>query len=574
MQSILKTTVTIILLIICTVELIAQGCSFQALITPTHIACNGMNTGAATVVTNPSSGSYTYLWSTGATTKEITNVYAATYFVKITDQYGCERVEFITLTESPKLETSAILSHPICYNQNSGSIALEPSGGVQPYTYTWSNNKTTIENLNLYSGSYSVEVTDAHLCKIQKTYVLYQPQRITTNAEIVEVRGYGLSDGAINISTSGGVHPYEYTWTNALSYTAFAEDIFDIPSNTYHLHIRDSKSCTYDTSIFVPQPPPLSLTSNIKHVFCNAFNDGAIEVFVQGGVPPYNYTWANQFIILTETSSKLSNIPTAWYYLTVTDANGIGLVDSFFVDEPNKIIGNIQTTDAFCYDSLNGNAYVTVSGGTPPFSYKWSNGSSQQNIEHVRAGKYSLQIVDAYGCFLRMETTINEPNKIQVSTSVKHITCKDHHNGKIFTSVHGGIAPYTYTWSNGAQTQNIEMLQKGIYSVTVSDAHNCPVTVSDEVLIPFNGCIEIPNTFTPNGDNINDTWVITNSYLYPNIEVKVINQQGYPVFENIGYHKDWDGKYNGNSIPSSTYYYIVDLHNDDPIYKGIITIIR
>lgn len=572
-KHVIKNILLLLLISIWHNTLYAQACGFTASITPTHIACNGMNTGAATVVESPA-GAYTYQWSTGATTKQISNVYAATYFVKITDIYGCEVLEFITLTQPTKLETTATISNPICYNENSGYITLEPSGGVAPYTYAWSNNASTPHNSQLYSGTYSVSISDSHACKIEKTYVLTQPEKITTVAAVSEVRGYGLADGAINITTSGGVHPYQYEWSNDNNYTATTEDIFSIPSTLYHLHIRDSRACNYDTSIFMPQPPPLSLTSKITNVFCNAYNDGAIEVFAQGGVPPYTYTWANPYIVLTENSSKLSNISTGNYYLTITDNNGITLVDSFFVDEPFKIIGNIRTTDAFCFDSLNGNAYLTISGGTAPFSYMWSNGSNTQNIEHVRAGTYSVQIVDANGCFLRLETSINEPPILDIESLVTHITCKDHYNGKISTKISGGIPPYKYEWSNGASTQNIEMLTAGVYTITVHDANNCPMKASNEVKIPINGCIEIPNTFTPNGDNINDTWVITNSYVYPEIEVQIVNQQGYIVFKSIGYNKDWDGTYNENPIPSGTYYYIVNLHNGDPIYKGIVTIIR
>jgi gliding motility-associated-like protein len=169
---------------------------------------------------------------------------------------------------------------------------------------------------------------------------------------------------------------------------------------------------------------------------------------------------------------------------------------------------------------------------------------------------------------------VNHPDSIEINTTVNHVTCKDHHNGKIFTDVEGGIPPYNYLWSNGEILESIEQLSLGEYSVTITDSHNCPMSTSEEVTRPVNGCIEIPNAFTPNGDNYNDLWIIQNSYLYPEIEVIVLNKEGYLVYENTGYTEAWDGKYNDHDAAPGTYYYLVDLHNGDPVYKGIVTILR
>jgi gliding motility-associated-like protein len=551
----------------------AQGCSFSVTVIPTHVKCNGLATGSAIATESPA-GTYTYLWSTGETTNSISNLRAGTYFVKVSDHTGCEVVNFITIKEPPKIEIEATLKHPVCYNENSGEIILATSGGVKPYTFTWSNNVETASNLNLFSGSYISTVTDANFCEETNTYILVQPDKIATLAEVKTVRGYGLSDGSINISSSGGVHPYSYSWLSTDGYSAFTEDIYAIPSSTYDLTITDLKLCVYDTSIFVSQPDPLALTAKITEVFCNAFSDGAIDVSVTGGVPPYSYLWENTEIVLTEETPKISDLPMGSYYLTITDNNGISLSDSFYVGEPNSIVASIEVIDAYCYDSLNGSAFLTVSGGSPPFSFLWSNGANTQNIERVHAGEYEVEVVDLNGCFLRVSSTIYQPDSIMINTSVKNISCKDHYDGVITTDVQGGIPPYLYLWSNNDTQDYIDKLSVGVYSVTVTDDHQCPMTTSAEVTKPMFGCIEIPNAFTPNGDNMNDVWIVQNSYLYPDIEVIVMNKQGYIVFQDQGYMEAWNGTFNGNDVAPGTYYYVIDLHNGDPTYKGIVTILR
>jgi gliding motility-associated-like protein len=553
--------------------LFSQGCSFTVTTIPTHVKCNGMATGSISLKESPA-GTYSYLWSTGATSNSISGLEAGTYFVKVTDHTGCEVISFITITQPPALDYSAVIEHPVCYNENSGSIQLNVSGGVSPYDYNWTNNVKTANNPDLYSGRYECTITDANFCTKTADFELIQPEKMTTRAEITDVRGYGLSDGSINISTSGGIHPYKYSWSSDSGFAASTEDIYNVAAATYTLDITDSKECSYDTSIIVSQPPPLSLTSEITNVFCNAFSDGSIFVRVSGGVPPYRYSWANEEIILTEPTEHLRDLPMGSYYLTVTDHNDITLSDSFYVDQPNSIVASISVADAWCYDSLNGSAMLTVSGGVPPFSFLWSNGNNKKDLVNVHAGSYEVEIVDSKGCFLRVATEVGQPDSIKINTTVQHVTCKDHYNGKIFTNVQGGIPPYSYRWSNGAITESIEQLSIGEYSVTVTDHHDCPMHTTELITRPIDGCIEIPNAFTPNGDNMNDRWIIKNSYLYPDIEVMVFNKEGYTVYEDIGYTNAWDGTYNDYDVAPGTYYYLVNLHNGDPVYKGIVTIIR
>ncbi len=556
-------------------SLYSQGCTYSVNIQVTHVACYGESTGRATAQPQPS-GSYTYLWSTGETSNTIENVQAQTYFVKVTDSKGCEIIEFITITQPPKLEMSAEVIEPTCYNENSGSVSLSVSGGVEPYSFNWSNNVTTADNIDIYSGTYTVTVTDDNFCEITESYTLDQPDRIVTSAVVENVRGYGLSDGSIDITTEGGEHPYTYEWTNSVDFSASTEDVYLISSDTYSLKITDTNECEYDTSIFVSQPPPLEMTGTVTDVYCYDNSDGTVEVSVSGGVPPYTYVWGDSAKKLNNTTATLSSIPTGYYYVTATDNNQISVSDSFFVDQPHKIVAHIETVNAYCFDSLNGHAYLTVSGGMPPYTYLWSNETNTQHNEYIHAGDYSVEIVDMNGCFRRMEATVGQPDSIEIHTQVRHITCKDHHNGIITTNVSGGISPYSYSWSNGKTADYIDMLDVGEYTVVVTDNHNCPMSVTEEVLIPINGCISIPNAFTPNNDKYNDAWEIENYYLYPDIEVLVYNKDGHLVFESIGYHESWNGTYKnaGNDSPSGTYYYVVNLHNGDPIYKGIVTLMR
>lgn len=155
------------------------------------------------------------------------------------------------------------------------------------------------------------------------------------------------------------------------------------------------------------------------------------------------------------------------------------------------------------------------------------------------------------------------------------ISCADQKDGRIIISkVAGGVEPYQVVWSTGDTGESIEGLGEGTYSVTITDAVGCNITESRIIGTQDVGCLFIPNTFSPNGDDTNDTWRIRNIQLYPDVQVKVFNKWGNMVFESSGYPDPWDGTYNGKSLEPSTYYYFVDLHNGDPVYQGFLAIVK
>ena len=147
-------------------------------------------------------------------------------------------------------------------------------------------------------------------------------------------------------------------------------------------------------------------------------------------------------------------------------------------------------------------------------------------------------------------------------------------DGYINIIVSEGTPPYRFLWSNNEISQNIENLSPGQYILQVLDTNNCIINDTFKVLRTDKNCQGIPEIFTPNGDGKNDTWIIENVDIYPNIEVKIYNRWGTLVFESIGYQTPWDGTYNGKELPADAYYYVIDLKKDHDLLQGVISIIR
>ena len=229
-----------------------------------------------------------------------------------------------------------------------------------------------------------------------------------------------------------------------------------------------------------------------------------------------------------------------------------------------------------CFGDLTGSIDFTISGNTLPHTYTWIHGANTQNVEHLAAGTYTVEVTDSNGCPGSFDATITQPEELILEMLASHATCEENNDGSITTNVAGGTEPYDYSWSNGLYDQDLYNLAKGFYTVTISDANSCPYpTQTIEVGFEgYDGCIEIPSGFTPNNDGIHDEWAIYGLYNFPDVVVNVHNRWGQRIFFSEGYTVPWDGKNGGVDLPIATYYYVIELKDSGKVFNGTVTIKR
>ncbi len=234
-----------------------------------------------------------------------------------------------------------------------------------------------------------------------------------------------------------------------------------------------------------------------------------------------------------------------------------------------------NTSIVSCYDGSDGAINITLSGGIPPYDYNWSTGDKSKNISQLSAGQYEISVFDNHDCKLEEKIEVDQFPQINVEYEITEISCNDQSDGSILLNVSGGAGSYKFLWSTGDTTQNIYNNVSGIYSVIIRDNNNCELEL-DDLEINFNEsvCINIPSSFTPHGDGTNDTWILRNIDLYPNAVIKVFNRWGNEVFQSKGYKMPWDGQYKGKKLPPATYFYVVELNNEEKPYTGSVTIVR
>ena len=227
-----------------------------------------------------------------------------------------------------------------------------------------------------------------------------------------------------------------------------------------------------------------------------------------------------------------------------------------------------------CYDSEDGAIDLAYISNAMPVDIMWSNGLMFEDNLNIPAGEYTVTITDANNCEQSETFNLSSPQELYLALSTMDASCDYVLDGMIESDVLGGTSPYQFSWSTGATEEMITEVGIGDYTLTVTDANDCEVSAEATVDYLGEGCLEIPDVFTPNDDGYNDEWVINGIIDYPDARVQVYNRWGQLLYESIGYTYPWDGVYEGEALPIADYYYIIDLQDGTEARTGTITLKR
>ena len=439
----------------------------------TGARCAG-GTGSVALMASGGNAPFTYLWSNGATTQNLSDVSAGTYSVTVTDASGCTAMASATVGSPAQLRATSRVMDATCYDAANGSVDLTVSGGTAPFTYLWSNGATSQDLVALLAGTYSVTVTDANGCTTTCGGTVGRPTQLLASALATGARCAG-GTGSVALMASGGNAPFTYLWSNG----ATTQNLSDVSAGTYSVTVTDASGCTAMASATVGSPAQMRATATATAASCAGGATGSVALSVSGGTAPFTYLWSNG-----ATTQNLMGVAPGTYSVTVTDANGCSAGCSATVDGTTALRPSITTTAATCCTSRSGSVDLMVSGGTAPYSYLWSNGATTQDLSNVAAGTYTVTITDALGCTATASATITQPAALALRTMLTSPSCCNASTGGIDLTVSGGTAPYSYRWSNGATTQDLSGVAAGTYSVTVTDARGCTASTSATLTQP------------------------------------------------------------------------------------------
>jgi gliding motility-associated-like protein len=445
--------------------------------------------GALSASVSGGAPTYTVLWQPGSSSANpYTGLAAGTYSLFVSDAAGCTQTILTTLS-NPTGPTVTVTSSSIaCFGSCTGAATLSISG-TPPFGVNWpapvSSTNTVVTNL--CAGLYIPQITDGNGCITNQTVNIAQPLQISSTGVVANVPCNSLCTASINLTPSGGIGPYTYTWSPA---GGNVEDPVNLCANNYSVDIADANGCIITNTFVINEPPALTLSFNKKDVLCNAGCTGGVRAVVGGGLSPYSYTWTPAAPFVGSNLDTLANLCSGVYTVTASDANGCTISGTISIGEPTALTSTITSVNVKCNNVCNGSAVMSSSGGTLPYVF-FMNGIPTQSLTGLCVGTYTGTVTDANGCISSSGFMITQPLPIVITTTVSNPKCNAAFNGSVATSVTGGNPAYHYNWiTTGGPVPNPTGLGAGIYTVVVTDDSLCTgtaiVTLVDPPLLIAN----------------------------------------------------------------------------------------
>ncbi|MFN8287317.1 MAG: gliding motility-associated C-terminal domain-containing protein [Chitinophagales bacterium] len=455
---------------------------------PTIVDATCTTGGSITVTAYGGTGTLNYSWNNGAFSgSSITGLAAGNYDLTVTDQNLCSATASYTVNAGPN---AVIISNPVvtdvsCNGAADGSITITVGGGTGTLTVSWSNaagNVTTISSLA--PNTYSVTATDQSGCSTSSSYVVAEPALLVIDSVTIQnVNCSNPNSGALTAYASGGnTGGYTYAWTQqSNSQTYSGQAINGLVADTYTLTITDSKGCSATGTYTITQPTALTFTQAHTDVSCFGGNDGTATITITTGTAPYTFDWNGAG---PTANSTISGLAAGTVNVTITDAN-CSATASIIISEPSAVqITLVSQTDVSCYNSTDGAITISANGGTPGYTYNWSNLASGPSVSNLAPGPIDVTAVDANSCQATATYTIIAPSALNASATATDALCYQAPNGTATVSASGGTQPYNYLWSDNQTTPEAIGLVANYYSVTVLDNNNCSATAGATVNEP------------------------------------------------------------------------------------------
>ena len=545
-----------------------------------NISCFNLCNGSISVNVINGYYPYSYLWNIGDTTASISNLCVNNYSVTVTDNVGCSYSLPFSISQPPLLTaTISSLSNASCdpVNPNTGSAVVTPSGGTPNYTYTWNNSLHDSLITNLYAGTYQVTVYDANNCNTVLNITIDDPSNLAIATTSQNTQCYGSCDGNAQVAvTTQGIPPYNYLWNNGYDST----QINNLCSGYYTITVTDSIFCARVNYVYVNQPDSINSKITSTGINCNGGTASATGSVIHGGTAPFTYSWST-----SASGATVTDLTPGTYWLYVTDAHNCPDSTYIVITEPEVLMFNSNLSPSKCTRSCNGTSQVIPYGGTSPYSYFWSNGSTSSSIYNLCEGVYNVTMTDNKGCSVT-ETfnIISSDSYPQVDATTNNNTIFAGQNTQLYAVSNSSNL---FTWApvstiNGVHLQNptASPTITTTYLVNVLDGYGCINTDTVTIYVIDVVCgepyIYVPNAFTPNNDNNNDILYVK-ADIASKIYFAIYDRWGELVFSTTDVNKGWNGTFRGKAEDPAVFAYYLKVTCIDKMQfekKGNITLIR
>lgn len=483
------------------------------------------------------------------------------YYFKLTSPNGCVDVGTVNVQvkNGPSLSFTPDNAFSLC-RENSTTLSVQASGGGAPYTYFWSTGATTSSiavHANFVAGAtdkYYVTVTNSEGCSSRDSVLVTTTVTIDSLRRFVtDVSNCDGDDGSILLVPLDGEGPFYYQWEGSNGISGDSAGVADtllianLPQGAYRITVTDSspEGCSiFLRSVIINGPGAVVQGIDVLPVSCAGAADGQICLDIFGGTPQLQ--WSNN-----GDTPCIGGLSGGSYSVTLTDQCQTVIPD---IPVPEPALPGLAASlfPPSCSNTANGRIEISPFGGTPPYSYLWSNNTAAKNAANLAGGLYSVTITDANGCTYTQDFSLPAPAPVAISLEEQvDVSCHGLQDGSLRIAGQGGTPPYQYAWNTGSNAPLVVNLGQGAYSATVTDFNGCQQPASFTVSEPAPIQLSLGEVFQPAcvGDK--------------NGQVEVQASGGTPP-----YQFSWNYPGSGNilsNLPVGTYVaYVTDANNCPP----------
>ena len=441
-------------------------------------SCSPVN-GSISISTTGGTSPYSFSWSNGDTTEDITSLNANTYILSLSDSNNCSIQDTFTINSlttpiSLTLDSSNYNGSSIsCNNSNDGYLTAITSGGSGNLSLLWSNGSTSDTIFNLSEGLYSITVSDSAGCSYSDSIYIYEPQAISVYRQVGQGNCASLNQNiAITLVITGGIPGYVANWYGINPDSLMLD-------STYSYTVSDTNNCFLTDTFTLSLAAPLTMIASKTDVVCYGDSTGIASFQITGGTLPYSFIWSNG-----DTTTIAQNLSAGTYTCTVSDYNGCSISDSIIINEPSLSLSTILSVidPIDCYGDY-GTANIAVTGGVSPYNLLWSNLltdtiSIDTLATNLMAGFTYCTITDDNNCILKDSIFISENDSLYTFNTISDynnysVSCNGLNDGSINISIIGGFGPFNLKWNNQNNSTYIDSLSQGIYLLEIEDSLGC-----------------------------------------------------------------------------------------------------
>lgn len=455
-----------------------------SVLSTTNVSCFSGNNGAAAIQASGGTagpGFPIYSWSNGQNTATATNLLMGVYTVSVTDASGCVASTSVNITQPTALTVSITATQPRCFGQANGFGVAAALGGTPSYSYAWTSTGGTNATSNqLGAGVYGITVTDGNGCVALSSMTLTNPPPMSVSITQTNSACFAACNGRAIGTASNAIGAVSYFWTGGPS-AITSQTATGLCAGTYSLLATDQNNCTANNILTITEPTQLMANiSSSGSVTCNGGNNGFAVVSPSGGSPVYNYSWSGS-ASSNGNSANANNLQAGTYTVTVSDVNLCSVASVVNILQPTPLSTTLTSVNAKCNGSCDGTANIAFSGGAGATTFLWQPGLQSGNfVNNLCAGNQTVTVTYNGSCATTLNFSVTEPSALTAAVTATSTNCQQN-NGRVCATASGGTAPYTYLWSNNANTLCSNNVLAGPYTFSVTDVNLCVATANASV---------------------------------------------------------------------------------------------